>query len=105
MDLKESNLLVSGVDQRGYDVVVPNLSAKYAICIDAEVGLTDRHVENPTSPVNGPVEDAKRGHVKKWKRLVGLKLNYDLQYRPVVMYALSSLRLRLLLTGRYTIQV
>lgn len=29
--LNESNLPVSGVDQRGYDVVVPNLSAKYAI--------------------------------------------------------------------------
>jgi len=31
--LNESNLLVSGVGPRGYDVVVPNLSAKYAICI------------------------------------------------------------------------
>lgn len=86
MDLKESNLPVSGVGPRGCDVVVPNPSAKYAICINAEVGLTDRHVGNPTSRVNGLVEDAKRGHVKRWKRLVGLKLNYDLQYRPVVMY-------------------
>ena len=95
MGLNESNLLVSGVGPRGYDVVVPNLSAKYAICINAEVGLTDRHVGNPTSRVNGPVEDVKRGHVKRWKRLVGLKLNYDLQYRPVVMYANYCLRLRI----------
>jgi hypothetical protein len=31
VDLRESNLLVSGVDPRGYDVVVLNLFARYAL--------------------------------------------------------------------------
>lgn len=87
-DLKESNLLVSGVGPRGYDVVVLNLFARYVIHDPySRKRLTSRHVVNQTLLVNGLVADGKRGLVKRWKRLVGLKLNYDLQYRPIVMYA------------------
>jgi hypothetical protein len=47
---------------------------------EQEQGADSRHVRNQTLPANGQVVDGKRGPVKRWKKLGGLKHNYAQVY-------------------------